>query len=72
MPGGWGWRSKSRSPLKCAVYNVTVSALSPYLKQTIIGMYSYLVHRCPIGFSFNISGTIPRGGAKGQNLGHII
>ena len=28
---GWGWRSKSRSPLKCAVYNVTVSSLSPYL-----------------------------------------
>ena len=24
---GWGWRSKSRSPLKCAVYNVNVSSL---------------------------------------------
>ena len=33
----WSWRSKSRSPLKCAVYNVTVSALSPYLNQRTIG-----------------------------------
>ena len=24
---GWGWRSKTRSPLKCAVYNVNVSSL---------------------------------------------
>ena len=34
-------------------------------------MYSYLVHRYPIGFPFISSGTIPRGGARGQNLGHI-
>ena len=28
-----GWRSKSRSPLRCAVYNVDVSSVSPYLNK---------------------------------------
>ena len=32
MPGGGGGcRSKSRSPSKCAIYNVNVSSLSSYL-----------------------------------------
>ena len=68
---GLGLRSKSRLPLKCAVYNVNVSSLSPYLK-TIIGMCSFLHHRYPVGFVFiplhHVLGTIYRGGAAGQNL----
>ena len=35
----------------------------------------FLVHRYHVGFDFipwrQILGTIPRGGARGQNLGHI-
>ena len=38
-------------------------------------MCSYLDHICPVGFaliqSHHILGTISRGGATGQNLGHL-
>ena len=50
------------------------AGLSPYIK-TIIGMYSFLDHRYPIGFVFiplhHVLGTIYRGGATGRNLGHL-
>ena len=53
---------------------MNVSSLSPYLK-TIIGMCSFLDHRYPVGFVFiplhHVLGTIYRGGATGQNLGHL-
>ena len=35
-----------------AVYNVNVSSLKFISLQTIIGMYSYIVHRYPLGFAF--------------------
>ena len=40
-------------------------------------MYSYLDHRFPVGFAFafipwqRILGTVVRGGARVQNLGHL-
>ena len=38
-------------------------------------MCSYLDHICPVDFAFiqshHILGTISRGGATGQNLGHL-
>ena len=38
-------------------------------------MYSYLDHGYPVEFAFNscrqILGDVPRGGARGQNLGHL-
>ena len=41
----------------------------------MIGMCSYLDHRYPVGFAFipshRILGTVPRGGAGGQNLEHV-
>ena len=41
---GIGLKVKIRSLFKCVVYNVNVSSLTPYLKNTIIGMCSYLYH----------------------------
>ena len=65
--------SKSRSPFECVVYNLMFLLLVHFL-ETNKGMCSYLYHICPIGFAFiplnHILGTISRGGATGQNLGH--
>ena len=38
-------------------------------------MYSYLDHRYPVEFAFipwhRVLGTVPKGGARVQNLGHF-
>ena len=45
-----------------------------HILETIKGMCSSLDHSYPVWFAFiswhHVQGTIPRGGARGQNLGH--
>ena len=65
---GGGARSKSRSPLKCVVYLYSVFF---FLTLYLIGMYSYLDDRYPVGLILYSMVPNRRGGARGQNLGHL-
>ena len=61
---GWGWRSKSRTPLKIV--------FSVFFFKTMLRNYSFLDHRYSIRFALFLmtldSRVQAQGGARGQNV----
>ena len=65
MPGD-GAKSQNLGHLQCAVYNVNISSLRPYLKNDHGDVF--LDHRYPVEFAFipchHVLGTISRVGLQ--------